>query len=291
MNFYGRHYEELKANLHSHSSNSDGEYTVAEIIDRYAEAGYDVLAFTDHRVANAVSNYDNRGMILISGIELHPIGPREINWHILVLGVPENFANCPENDAQKAIEMAHAAGGICFAAHPYWSGFTSVEVMSLQGFLGLEVFNSSTRRIGKAYNMQLWDECLAAGAAYGAIAVDDTHKNEHFFHGWTMILTNDRSCGGVMNALKTGRYYASQGPRFTRLSFENGIFEAEFTPCMEAVAMTRRSTGHGEFAETGQMITSIKYDTSKLQPGDYVRCQLKDADGNYAWSNPVRIIE
>ncbi len=284
MNFYGRNYEELRANLHTHTVNSDGKFTAAEVIDKYADAGYDVLAFSDHRTTNPVSTYSDRGMILISGIELHPAGPREILWHILALNIPEDFANCSDDEAQTVIDKIHAAGGVCFAAHPYWSGFTSAEVMSLRGSLGIEVYNTSTRRIGKAYNMQLWDECLWTGTEYNAIAVDDVHNEEHLFSGWTMILSNDRSVGGVMEALRAGRYYASQGPRFTRLSFENDIFEAEFTPCVEAIAVTKRSTGYGEI---GKMITSIKYDTSKLKPGDYVRCQIKDANGNYAWSNPI----
>ena len=70
----------LKANLHTHTTNSDGTFSPSEVIGFYADAGYDVLAFTDHRTTNRVSEYDAEGMTLLSGIELHPAGPRGIPW-------------------------------------------------------------------------------------------------------------------------------------------------------------------------------------------------------------------
>ena len=81
----------LKANLHTHTTNSDGTFSPSEVIGFYADAGYDVLAFTDHRTTNRVSEYDAEGMTLLSGIELHPAGPRGIPWHILAIGIPEFF--------------------------------------------------------------------------------------------------------------------------------------------------------------------------------------------------------
>ena len=58
----------LKANLHTHTTNSDGTFSPSEVIGFYADAGYDVLAFTDHRTTNRVSEYDAEGMTLLSGI-------------------------------------------------------------------------------------------------------------------------------------------------------------------------------------------------------------------------------
>ena len=50
----------LKANLHTHTRNSDGKYTPEEIIEMYHGAGYDVIAFTDHRTTNKISSYDGK---------------------------------------------------------------------------------------------------------------------------------------------------------------------------------------------------------------------------------------
>ena len=101
----------LKANLHTHSVNSDGLFTPDELISMYKEAGYDVLAFTDHRFVNKVSGYESNGMTLICGVELHPVGPRGIKWHILALGVQEDFDNVLPETGQEAVDSVIANGG------------------------------------------------------------------------------------------------------------------------------------------------------------------------------------
>ena len=206
MDFFGRAFNEYKANLHTHSSTSDGRFEPAKVIQLYADAGYDVLAFTDHRKINPVSAYDSRGMTLISGMELHPNGPRDIMWHILGLGLPEDFVYPDPVTGQEAVDAVSAAGGICFCAHPYWCGFTSAEVARLKGIQGIEVYNTSTRYIGKEYNMQCWDELLDMGRKFNAIAVDDIHWDYDIFRGSTMILAEDKSLPSLMKALKEGRY-------------------------------------------------------------------------------------
>lgn len=296
MNYYGKEREPLKANLHTHTVNSDGRFTAAEVIKLYADEGYDVLAFTDHRVSNPVSTYDSMGMTLISGMEVHPQGPRGIPWHLLALGTPEDFQHLEEwKNGEDAATAILEAGGIYFLAHPYWCGFTSDELLTLKkSACGIEVYNSSTKYIGKGYSMQSWDECLDQGAEFTAIAVDDIHGLGQAFCGYTMILAEENSQEAIIKALKNGDFYASQGPEFYSLNFENGVFEAEFSPCTEAILLTNKSRGFcaaiedGKKAETPiKSCSSMKFDISQLPKNSYVRCQIKDKDGRYAWSNPL----
>ncbi len=296
MNFFGRKLNAYKANLHTHSTTSDGKFEPAQVIEFYADAGYDVLAFTDHRKTNPVSTYDGHGMTLISGMELHPIGPRGIRWHILGLGLPEDFIYADPATGQDAIDQVNAAGGIAFCAHPYWCGFSSAEVATLKGILGIEVYNTSTRYIGKAYNMQCWDELLDAGFHYTALAVDDIHGKRDLFKGFTVILAEDKSPEKIMNALKTGSFYSSQGPAFSRISFENGIFSADFSPVVEAVGLVRQCCGYCANVEDpegpgseNREITHLEVDLTKMRHAaspDYFRIQLRDKAGRMAWSNP-----
>ena len=285
----------LKANLHTHTTNSDGTFSPSEVIGFYADAGYDVLAFTDHRTTNRVSEYDAEGMTLLSGIELHPAGPRGIPWHILAIGIPENFSCTHPESGQQAVDAVRQAGGVAFAAHPYWCGFTAAEVMTLNGIAGIEVYNTSTRYIGKEYNMTIWDETLDAGRNYTALAVDDVHGKRDLFRGWTMICAKSRQCRDILDALGNGSFYATQGPEFHRISFHDGIFEAEFTPCAAAVLVGRQSSGYCAAIEapdgpgTWREVSQMRIDLRQAQPGSYFRCQLRDASGRMAWSNPFRI--
>ncbi len=294
IDFYGETLSVLKANLHTHSTMSDGEFSPDELISLYAGKGYGALALTDHRKANRVSAMDGKGMVLVSGIELHPLYSPSMSWHLLALGVPESFEDVSHLEAQTVVDKVNEAGGICFVAHPYWCGLTSSQVMSLSGTLGIEVYNTSTRYIGKDYNMVIWDEILDAGCSYTALAVDDIHSRRDLFKGWTMIAASERTPEAIVSALRNGKFYASQGPEFKRLSLENGIFEAEFTPCSDAILLSNQASGFCGCVPDGdgpsspeKEVTSIRFDVSRRPAGSYIRCQIRDRNGKYAWSNPV----
>lgn len=288
----------FKANLHTHTTISDGRFTTQQQLDQYAAQNYDVLAITDHGKHNFFQAYDTHQMTMLPGIELHPMGPRGIRWHLLALNVDRSIVpgGIPE-DAQKIIDIITASGGIVFAAHPYWCGFTSAEVMSLNGISGIEVSNTSCRYIGREFNMQIWDELLDAGKNYTALAVDDSHRKRDLFRNWTMICAKSNSRADIVDALKQGNFYATQGPEFSKISFDGTIFEAEFTPCTTALLVSRRSNGWLGMVPaidgpgTGEEVTSLKFDLTGLPRDSYIRCQICDAQGRYAWSQPFRAIQ
>ena len=294
MDFYGKKLNVYRANLHTHSKTSDGLFTPQEVVDMYSAAGYDVLAFSDHWKTNDVKLLDNKGMTLISGMELHPMGPRKIMWHLLALNVPFGHPGEYEN-AQQAIDSVRAAGGIVFVAHPYWSGLTREEIAPLKNVSGIEVYNTSTRYIGKEYNMNVWDDLLDAGFDYPALAVDDMHTWQDRFFGWTMILAEDKSPQSIMKALANGDFYATQGPEIKSLSYENGIFRATFSPAARVMVMTNRGRGVGSCVEDvcgvlAKTATEVEINIAKWRkPGDYFRLQICDDKGRYAWSNPIRV--
>jgi len=294
MNFYGQELSAFKANLHTHTTISDGRFTAEEILALYHDAGYDVLAFTDHWKANPISSYDGLGMTLISGVELHPAGMRNITWHFLALGIPEDFVPNRDWQAQEMADAILATGGSFFIAHPYWCGLTSAEVLTIRGALGIEVYNSATRYIGRAYNMQIWDECLDFGAKCTAIAVDDVHSKRDLFRGYTMICARDKTAAAILEALRAGQFYASQKPQIHSLSYQDGIFKADFSPCQEVILLSNRprklpglvidSDGPGT---RPQSITHLEADLTGLPAGSYLRLQIQDSEGNFAWSNPL----
>lgn len=282
----------LKASLHTHTTNSDGKFTPAQIIDMYKDAGYDVINFSDHSTVNKVSDYDGKGMTLISGIELHPMGPRGIRWHILAIGVKEDFADTMPLTGQQAVDSALVSGAVVFCAHPYWCGFTPDEVMQLERIAGIEVYNTSCRYIGKEFNMYAWDACLDAGKVYNAVAVDDIHAECDFCGGWTMICAEDNTQKSIIEALKTGYFYSTQGPEFSKIVVNEGVLEASFTKCASAVLVGRGAAGKSIMVEnpggpgTAGEVSEFKIDLKDCPKG-FFRIQLRDFDGKYCWSNPI----
>lgn len=302
IELYGKKLDCFRANLHMHSTTSDGQLTLPEVCRIYADEGYDVLAATDHRAANRVSDVDTGDLLLISGMEIHPKGPRGITLHLVALNVPEDFQDPSSLPFQDAIEAVRAAGGECILAHPYWSGLNAVEIMEFKNLIGIEVYNTSARYIGKAYNMQVWDDLLARGYVLPAVAVDDIHRLRDLFRGWTMIGAEAKTPAAIMAALKSGSYYATQGPEFHRLAFENRRFSVACSPCTEIMIMGDNSFGkcgvvpafdpaspaqakHPDVEER----TFFEADIPAGSGITYIRCQIADRKGRMAWSAPIRV--
>ena len=166
--------------------------------------------------------------------------------------------------------------------------------MTLKGICGIEVYNTSTRYIGKAYNMQIWDELLDAGCRCSALAVDDMHRSCDLFRGWTVICAENSEPDSLLDALRTGSFYSSQGPELYRIRCEGGIFEAAFSPCVEAILMTSKSNGfcgcvpdEAGPGSPAREVTEVHFDLRGCNPQNYLRLQLRDRNGCCAWSMPL----
>ena len=130
----------FKANLHTHSTTSDGRQSPAETAEAYRTAGYDVLAMTDHSKTNDVRGLSRKNFLVISGMEYHPRCPATPNPHHLVaLNVPHGFGfqePYPE-DGNACIQAVKAAGGESILAHPLWCGHRYDMYAYLDGIIGL----------------------------------------------------------------------------------------------------------------------------------------------------------
>lgn len=293
MNYFGEERVALKANLHTHTTNSDGAIAPQEVIKRYSEKGYGVLALTDHRQVHKIAPYDPMGMILIQGAELHPLNAARGNsWHLVALDLPEEFSHVDAAaeglTAQQVVDLVAAAGGITAMAHPYWCGYGSEVVKQVKGCFAVEIYNTECRGVNREYSLQTWDELLFDGFRIPGIAVDDVHSESNLFGGWTVICARERSREAVMDALRKGEFYASQGPEFHSITLDGDILRAEFSECPYA-CFVRKATGRRVWPEKeGQLLNSMEMDISEFRGKDYyVRCCIRDAQGRYAWSNPV----
>ncbi|MDD6275226.1 MAG: PHP domain-containing protein [Clostridia bacterium] len=67
-------YDTYKANLHTHCNASDGDPTLTEMVEAYYDAGYDILAMTDHGVINYGWNKDRETNGIFNGWrEVYPM--------------------------------------------------------------------------------------------------------------------------------------------------------------------------------------------------------------------------
>lgn len=82
-----------EADLHCHTTASDGELTPAGVVQLAAKSGLKALAITDHDTISGLKEAEIKaqetGLILVKGIEINTEGP-EKEIHILGLGLDDN---------------------------------------------------------------------------------------------------------------------------------------------------------------------------------------------------------
>ncbi len=288
----------LRCALHAHTTNSDGELAPRMLVKHYERAGYDVLAITDHwHRTEAPSGR----VLVIAGAELNCLLPGDRDGHVLALGIEAEPGELDERrDLAGTADWIVGCGGAAYLAHPYWTGATPGTLELPETVSGIEVFNGGCElEIGRGLSTVHWDELLDAGRRCFALATDDTHHPGFDSDlAWTWVRA-PRTQGGVLDALRSGCFYASTGPLLTDVRVTPGQVEVRCSPCRSVILNTGRSSGAAVHAGrlgyryaaeiTGAtdegLIVSATLALPETVP--YARIEVVDALGRTAWSNPI----
>ena len=273
-----------KTNLHTHTTTSDGDVIPEERARQYREQGYHILAITDHNKTNDVAGLSTKDFLVISGMETHPNCPDGDPYHFVCINVPHGFDCSEEPDPNARIRMVRDAGGEAIIAHPYWCGHNTNHLLPIEGAIGVEVFNGTCTKIGKGISSVHWDDLLDAGMILPAVAVDDTHRGRDIFMGWTMIKAKHLTIKSVMEALRTGCYYASCGPTIEDACIQDGKVMVKCSPAAEVHFIAQRSHGCSIYQDGGEPITYAELPMNEQRR--YIRIEVVDQKGNRAWTNP-----
>ncbi len=289
-----------RANLHAHTTNSDGDLSPEDCAEFYRRAGYDILALTDHWCVSVGARHavPNPGAsprarpavpLLIPGVELDGGQPAQgTSYHIVGLNVRSRgrIARRQGATAQQLVDMIRDDIGDAFIAHPYWSGLMASDMAGLEGCFAVEVYNTGCDlEILRGYSTVHWDDLLTLGHNFGAVAVDDGHHHA-MDHGlaWTMIRAEELSVEAVMEALRHGRYYASTGPEIRDLKVAGGRIHIATSPVVSIALVSAPTRGGRVFAPGGERLTEAQF---PLPEARYCRVEIMDGNGKTAWSNPV----
>ena len=293
----------LRCALHAHTTNSDGELSPSRLVQHYERAGFDVLAITDHWVRTDEPSTER--LLVIPGTELDAsMGAAGREAHVLGLGVSadpvEPGSEFPS--LESTVEWILGAGGVPFLAHPYWSGLRVDEFAGCEGLVGLEVYNAGCElEVGRGLGAVHWDDVLELdGRPWLAIAADDSHHpGFDSALAWTWVRVAEKTQDAVLEALRTGAFYASTGPRIEDVSVEDGAVEVRTSPAQSITLLTGRTRGAS--VNAGRMgyvyrgevlarspegaITAARLTAPKQAP--YGRVEISGATGGKAWTNPL----
>lgn len=207
-----------KANLHCHTTVSDGEMTPEEIKAMYVKEGYDAVAFTDHEALILHDELTDERFVALNGYEMaikevngistttHPMMKvhhlclikRHPHDNVQVCFHPENFT--PGNSKSYIpflryvgevaphsfdtayvaylISEAHKNDFLAHYNHPRWSLTDAHDLLSIP-FDGLEICNTGCVYHGD-YDASMYEEYLRAGGSLSAYVVgaDDNHNKK-----------------------------------------------------------------------------------------------------------------
>jgi hypothetical protein len=245
--------------MHTHTLNSDGDFTLAELRQRAGDFLYDAIAVTDHNTMSALEELSPGpagGVPVIPGIEW-----TTYYGHMVVLGAEEyidwRFAR-PEtiDEYTRAIKNVRGVVGI---AHPFEFGsplctgcYWDFKVRNWETVDYIEVWSNpfphSKLKNHLAFNW--WTSLLNQGHRLAAAAGWDWHGPEKAPlppATWLGLRDGRIDTAAVRDALEGGRSFVTLGP-FAELGLtgEDG-----------------QSLGLGETAAAGNYRLSLRVDESR----------------------------
>ncbi len=307
-----------KANLHCHSTYSDGKLTVEQLKDAYKAHGYSVLAYSDHNTLTPHNELSDDGFIALNAIEIDYNMPSEASprgwsgvsvYHLNFFSEDKNRAEFIPFErvyslekVQKTIDDANDAGFLAMYNHPRWSFQNADDFSKLKGLFGFEIFNTGCEvDMADGWGDYEYEAYCRAGGDAAATATDDNHmwcmdfESPYMdcFGGFSMIKAKALTYGDIFDAMRRKNLYASTGPLFEHAECfrdENGTIRVTgaCSPCRAVFCLTD-SRASNRVRSREKDITSFDL----AIPGDTVwfRLELHDGEGRKAMTKAYRVAE
>lgn len=294
-----------KANLHCHSTFSDGKWTPEEIKEKYMNRGYSVIAFTDHRTLHSQSHLTDESFLALDGWEIdvsenkrNPNGYKK-TCHFCLIAKEKNSSHVdfgdedtytPEN-ISRIMKEAKEKGFFVTYNHPNWSLEDFSDYINYDGMDAMEICNYGCIAVGyQDYVPMVYDEMLRYGKRIFCVATDDNHnrydENSLYcdsFGGWTVIKAESLDYRTITKALEDGHFYASQGPEIKELWYEDSKIHIKTSPVKKIDFVFGSRRAETRIAGADGWLTEAECDV----PADsiFVRVSARDEKGLPADTN------
>lgn len=302
--------EFYKANLHSHTTLSDGSWTPQQLKDEYQKRGYSVIAITDHMQYNYHKNLNTSDFVCLAATEININTPEDTNtrlanrrgtYHLnfydtapetrpegfqLPVIAEESYYNI--DAINKWLAQIEQQGFLSCYNHPYWSLQDWRFYAGLKHIFAMEIYNHGCELDGLyGFAPQVYDEMLAAGQNVFPFATDDNHNSRppespmcDSFGGFNMIKAENLSYAAVIEALRLGDFYASNGPQIEELYVEDGHVKIK---CSRVQKIYLKTAGRRALAcavPAGQGLTEAEFSLDGVDMP--FRMLIEDEHKNFA---------
>lgn len=300
-----------KANLHTHTTISDGRLSPQEIKQAYQEKGYSILALTDHCQYRWHRELDSKDFLTLAAYEVDINEIREDSdlsrkkvYHFNLYDTNPAYRTdekilspCPGDiygdlDAINCYlkQMEELGFLICYN-HPYWSLQSREDFIGLDHIFAMEIFNYGCEHDGLyGYHPQCYDEALRSGKHWFCLSTDDNHNEFPFDHpfcdsfgGFTMIKCRELSYSCVIEALRQGHFYASSGPEIEELTLENNVLSIKTSSVEKIFVITETRNCHRAVACSGGTLSGAQFELDGNE--GYFRVVCQDMYKRFASTN------
>ncbi|CAG7653711.1 CehA/McbA family metallohydrolase [Paenibacillus allorhizosphaerae] len=216
----------LKGDLHTHSVNSDGKYTLEENAAIMEQLGCDFIAMTDHNAISQNLTYPRgTSVVMIPGMEF------TTNFgHSNFLGVTDplrDFRVKDQDDVNARLAEARERGAKIVLNHPHcdhcaWEWDFNVD------HDWVEVWNGPwTARNERT--LAWWQSELASGRRLTAIGGSDVHRPDPYVkHAMpcTWVYASSKTVEGILEGIDRGHVHISYAPDGPFVGLRCGSFIA-----------------------------------------------------------------
>ena len=295
---------QYKANMHSHSTCSDGRLTPEQLKQAYKARGYSVFAFSDHITVREHNDLKDPEFLPLTSAELDVAeqGDNSFNlrkaFHFNIISRdPEHFQqvkcdikNFSISYINSVIKDAKEKNYFVTANHPNWALFTEDEFLQIEGLDGFEIYNCITANFGGAlsFTPEIYLYLLRNGKQIYPIGADDNHSfcmpfehpNNDSFGGFTYILSDKLDYDSIINALDSGNMYCSTGPQIFEISAEDDEIFIKTSDVKQITILSENGKAFSKRAETNQTINEFSCNVSNT--GKFFLVYVLDKNGKPA---------
>ena len=285
-----------KANLHTHTTVSDGELTPLEVKNVYKSKGYNVVAYSDHEIMVPHPELDDDEFLSITSTEISINERRNCDfvftktYHLnflskdpskstfssfdkTVLWLQSTYDNIDPMQWEtqydrvysidcinEMINMANEEGCLVSLNHPVWSLQDYSDYIGLKGLWGVEWHNTGCVNAGYFDTINPIDDLLRVGENVYPLATDDSHKLADCFGGFVMIKAKELKYDQIFEALRIGDFYSTQGPLIEELFIEDGIIHIKTSGVKKIYINCDKRYTYPITAREGEILTDVDFD-------------------------------
>lgn len=302
----------FRANLHCHSTFSDGDFTPEQIKTEYMKRGYSIVAFTDHNRYFSHPELTDSTFLALYGFETDISDRTQTNdnnfvpcYHFCSISkdglssydVPALPAYRDGDGVNEYIARLKDDGFLVAYNHPFWSLQCYDDYKILKGLYAMEIFNYSAYIDGVDGNQtSCYNDMLRLGNRLSCIMTDDNHDRKPIgspyndsFGGYTVIYARSLNYGDVTDALEKGEFYCSMGPEIFELRYESGKVSIVCSPAQRISFSTLGRRGGVKLASPGGTVTCAEFDV--FEDDRLFMLEIVAPDGKRAHTNAYYVDE